>query len=86
MDDLPDNVLLDIFGHLSTEDVCLGTRQVCTRWRKLSSRASLWKLAHFTARIPIQLVYAVLKLEEVGPKVFSYHASFQIQGQNAKRK
>jgi hypothetical protein len=43
LDKLPDEILLQIFSYLSIEQLSLGVRNVCTRWRELSEDDHIWK-------------------------------------------
>ena len=52
MEFFPDSLLLDIFSYLNYEDLCLGVRATCERWRRLTHDSTLWKNVqiadHFT--------------------------------------
>ena len=43
MDGLPDSLLLEIFRYLPLDELCLGARMVCRRWRSVTHDAELWK-------------------------------------------
>ncbi|WAR09666.1 FXL17-like protein, partial [Mya arenaria] len=42
IDCLPDEIMVKIFSHLSTKDLCLSCALVCGRWRNLTLDHSLW--------------------------------------------
>jgi hypothetical protein len=42
LDKLPDEILLKIFSYLSTDDLVLSARNVCTRWRAVSEDDEMW--------------------------------------------
>ena len=52
MDLFPDSLLIEIFAYLNYEDLCLGVRPTCKRWRRLTHDATLWRNVqiadHFT--------------------------------------
>jgi len=43
IENIPENVLLIIFGKLALDDLCLGVRQTCNYWHELSYDYSLWQ-------------------------------------------
>lgn len=42
IDDLPDEILLKIFSHMSFSELVDMVQKVCTRWRRLSQDVELW--------------------------------------------
>lgn len=42
INDLPDNIILEVFTHLNVKELCVITR-VCKSWKRIASDRSLWK-------------------------------------------
>jgi len=43
LNDLPEEILLNIFSYFGPEDLCLNIAKVCERWNVLAKDMALWK-------------------------------------------
>ena len=43
LNDLPEEILLNIFSYFGPEDLCLKIAKVCERWNVLAKDVALWK-------------------------------------------
>jgi hypothetical protein len=69
---LPDEVLLKIFSHLSIEDLSLSIRNVCSRWRAVSEDDEIWLNLRYCPNAHAELGDINLMLENM-PALRQFH-------------
>ena len=65
INDLPNEILLEVFGYLDIEDVCFSVREVCERWHYLSRDETLWKNLNFVCNKNMSTLYITHLLTEL---------------------
>jgi hypothetical protein len=55
LNDLPEEILLNIFSYFGPEDLCLNIAKVCERWNILAKDVVLWKTLSYVCDLSSEI-------------------------------
>lgn len=84
INDLPNEILLQIFFYLSIEDIALNVQFVCNRWSEVCSKDVLWKNSCLSVEESASINYIVSLLKKV-PKLECFCIWFRSSGEVLNR-
>ncbi|XP_047004012.1 dynein regulatory complex subunit 6-like isoform X2 [Schistocerca americana] len=84
INDLPNEILLQIFFYLSVEDIALNVQFVCSRWSEVCSNDVLWKNSCLSVEGSASIQYVVSLLKKV-PKLQCFCIWFRSSGEVLNR-
>ncbi|PSN39331.1 hypothetical protein C0J52_13307 [Blattella germanica] len=73
-DDLPNEILLEVFSYLSLEDLAFSAQDVCVRWRDVCQDHKLWKNKDFCPSLQLNENEIIDHFQKM-PALRSYRAS-----------